>query len=406
MIKRFDMGKAPKRQALRPLMWALCFPALKKHNLKLEKINLGGIKPPYILLQNHNAFLDFKVLTKAVYPYPTNYVIAIDGFIKREWLLRRVGGICKRKYTNDLRLVKNIKKVINNGDIIVIYPEARYSLCGIESYIPESIAKLVKHLKVPLVSLISHGHHINSPFYNSHPRGIKYIESTMKCLVKPDELENISSSEIYDRIKNEFKYDDYKWQKENNVIVPTDNRAIGLEKVLYKCPHCLTEYKMTSLNNTLQCSNCGATWNVSPISELESDNPIFTHIPDWYKWEVEEVKKEIIDGSYFFKDKVRIRSLPNSKGFIDLGIGELVHDMEGFHLTKDDLKLTLPSKENYAVHIEYNYLFKYGDCIDLNTLNDTYYCYPQRSDFSVTKISIATEVMYHYYMDKLKESKQ
>jgi hypothetical protein len=47
-----------------------------------------------------------------------------------------------------------------------------------------------------------------------------------------------------------------------------------------------------------------------------------------------------------------------------------------------------------ACHIEYNYLGKYGDCIDLNTLEDTYYIYPHAEKFSVTKINFATEEMY------------
>ena len=141
-VKRFDMKKPPRRQLLRPLIWSLCFPEVKSHECKIEKINMEGIKPPYLLLQNHNAFLDFKVLTKAVFPYRCNYVIAIDGFLKREGLLRMVGGICKRKFTKDLTLIKQMKKVVDNKDICVLYPEARYSLCGTTAILPESLGKL------------------------------------------------------------------------------------------------------------------------------------------------------------------------------------------------------------------------------------------------------------------------
>ncbi len=48
----------------------------------------------------------------------------------------------------------------------------------------------------------------------------------------------------------------------------------------------------------------------------------------------------------------------------------------------------------YSCHIEYNYLGKHGDCIDINTLADTYYIYPEGNDFSVTKIALATEELY------------
>ncbi len=47
----------------------------------------------------------------------------------------------------------------------------------------------------------------------------------------------------------------------------------------------------------------------------------------------------------------------------------------------------------YSCHIEFEYLMK-GDCIDLSTLDDTYYLFPQGSAFSVTKIALATEELF------------
>ena len=84
--------------------------------------------------------------------------------------------------------------------------------------------------------------------------------------------------------------------------------------------------------------------------------------------------------------------------FIPIGKGKLIHDLNGFKLTgvyKDKpYELFIPSSSTYGVHIEYEYLGKYGDCVDLNTLDNTYYVYPERKDFSVTKISLATEEIY------------
>lgn len=124
----------------------------------------------------------------------------------------------------------------------------------------------------------------------------------------------------------------------------------------------------------------------------------FTHIPDWYEWERSNVKDEVMQGKYHFESKVRIDSLPNSKGFIPLGNGNLIHDMNGFILTgiynNEPYTVTKTVDSLYSCHIEYDYLGKYGDCIDLNTLDDTYYIYPYGESFSVTKISLATEELY------------
>ena len=91
---------------------------------------MKGIKPPYLLLGNHNAFMDINVLSLATFPKPTHYIIAIDGFIGREALLRHVGGICKRKFTTDTTLIKQIEYCIKKKRIVAMFPEARYSLIG------------------------------------------------------------------------------------------------------------------------------------------------------------------------------------------------------------------------------------------------------------------------------------
>ena len=51
----------------------------------------------------------------------------------------------------------------------------------------------------------------------------------------------------------------------------------------------------------------------------------------------------------------------------------------------------------YSCHIEYDYLGKHGDCVDLNTLTDTWYIFPEGEDFSVTKMALATEELYNAY---------
>ena len=57
-FKRFDMAKPPKRQRLMLLIKLLSFPDVKKHKSVITKVNMDGVKPPYVLLVNHNAFLD------------------------------------------------------------------------------------------------------------------------------------------------------------------------------------------------------------------------------------------------------------------------------------------------------------------------------------------------------------
>lgn len=404
-FSRFDMQRRPSRQLriLTPITWLLSFPKAWMHRARINKDEMpADLKPPYLLLCNHNSFMDFMIMTKAIFPHRANYVVAIDGFVGIEWLLRAVGGICNRKFTRTVTLVKNILHARNNGDIVVLFPEARYSLCGTASALPASVGKLVRKMNVPVVSFITHGHHINSPFWHVGNRGVKPVESTMKLLISPEETQSLSVDEINERLARTFVYDDFAWQRKNGIKVRTKDRAVGLHKVLYQCPSCLAEYRMASEESRISCGSCGKVWEMTELGELRAQTGAteFSHIPDWYEWQRSNVGKEVAEGRYSFDSEVRIESLPNSKGFVKFKEpGRLVHNENGFTLTgiwegeSFELNWTVPSL--YSCHVEYDYK-KRGDCVDLNTNDDTFYLYPTDTNCSVTKIALATEELYRH----------
>ena len=410
-IERFDMAKPPVpcRWYLRPLLWLLCFPALLMHRTKITKIGMKGLKGPYLLLGNHNAFYDMKVSIAACFPRIPNYIVAIDGYIGREWVLRAIGGICKRKFTNDPSLIRQLRTVVKQGGVIGLYPEARYSLCGTTAPLPESLGKVCKFLKEPVVVLLCHGHHVNSPFWNLHDRGVAPTEAEFSVLYTAEALKSTSADEINEKIVAAFQYDDFAWQKERNIRTSYPKRAEGLHKVLYQCPSCGTEYRMSSEGCQIRCNACEKSWTMLENGELSADCGAteFSHIPDWYEWERKNVRREVENETY---DSgllpVRVDSLPNAKKFIHLGEGIMRHDMNGFSVWGTDwegspFEMVKPVASLYSCHIEYEYLGKYGDCVDLNTLEDTWYIYPHDCDFSVTKMALATEELYFAHRKKI-----
>ncbi len=113
------------------------------------------------------------------------------------------------------------------------------------------------------------------------------------------------------------------------------------------------------------------------------------------------MRREVESGGYYFEAEVRIESLPNARGFVKFPqTGRLTHGMDGFRLTGtyagEAFVIDWPVKTLYSCHVEYDYK-KRGDCIDLNTNDDTFYLFPPGSDFSVTKIALATEELYKLY---------
>lgn len=400
-FEKYDMQKKPVKQKwyLKILAWLICLPVLLSPKRKVIKIGMKNVKPPYVLLCNHNAFLDFKVTTKAIFPYSANYVVAIDGFIHREKLLRSVGCICKRKFTNDVLLVRHILYTVTKlKQIVVLYPEARYSLVGTPSVLPDSLGKMLKLIKVPVVVLNMKGHHLDSPFWNLKHRRNR-TEATMTKILDPEEIKELSIEEINHKIQEAFIYDEYQWQKDNNIRITYKKRAEGLHKILYKCPNCLVEYQMDSKDHRIFCKQCGKKYEMDELGQLHATTgkTEFSHIPDWYEWEREEVRKEILAGQYLIEDDVIVDSLPNAKGFIPLGDGHLKHDSNGFVLNyeiKGEKKTLVKDVASmYGCHIELEYNGK-GDAIDLSTLDDTFHVYFKNLKNVVTKIHFATEELY------------
>ena len=402
MEVKFDMTRPPVRQRwfLRPVTWLISFPTVWASRLRITRNGAGDLKPPYLLLCTHMAFVDFMVTTAAIFPHRGHYVVAIDGFIGREWLLRNVGAICKRKFTNDITLVRQIKRVIDRGDILVLYPEARYSLAGTSAVLPDSLGKLVRLTGAPVAVLNMHGNYLSSPCWNLKKRKVPLAADFSKILTA-EETRSLPVSEINERIRRAFEYNEYKWQKDNKIQITEKDNAKGLHKVLYQCPACRTEYKMESAGVSLRCGHCKKSWTLSPLGELTADTGETEHadVPSWYEFQRREVRRHIESGTYEISDEVDIDALPNARGYINLGRGRLTHNLEGFRLESvyagGEISLHKTPASMYSCHIEYDY-DKRGDCIDLSTLEDTYYIYPLNLRSCVTKIALATEELFLY----------
>lgn len=409
--KRYKTAKYPIRQNifLTWLIWVLSKIMLMGKKYKVEKINMEGLKPPYILLSNHQYFVDFELISIGTFPHRMNNVVHIDGYYRRPWLLELIGSICTRKFTNDLHLIKSIKKCISRGDVVGIYPEARYSACGITSYIPDSVGKVVKMNKVPLVIAIHRGNHLHTPFWNFRKKRKVPLHTTITQVLTADEVKSMSVDEINKVIKENFVYDEYKYQKDNNILITEKYRAEGIHKILYQCPHCLTESKMSSKGTELYCEECGKRWNLNENGTLQalSGETEFTHVPDWYNWEREQVRKQVLDGTYHFEDEVDVYSFPRCWRFIHLGKAKVSHTiengfiLEGFYRNKPYRIIRKPLDSN-SLHIEYDYCYiKPFDCFDISCEDDQYNCYPTKQNV-ITKIGFAVEEIYQL---KLKENK-
>ena len=399
----YNTAKYPIRQPLIIvwLIWLLSKIVLINKKYKVEKINMEGLKPPYILLSNHMYFIDFELAAMGTFPHRVNNVVSVDGYYRRPWLMELIGAICTRKFTKDLHLVKSIRHVLKKGDILSMYPEARYSPCGTTSYMPESLGKLIRMNKVPVVAVVHRGNHLHSPFWNFRKKRKVPLHTTMTQILTAEQVQTMSVEEINAAVRQALDYDDYRYQKENGILITEPFRAEGLHKVLYQCPHCRTESKMASKGTEIFCTECGKRWNLNEdgtLAALEGETE-FSHVPDWFEWEREQVRRQIERGEYSFADDVEVYSLPRCWRFEKLGAARLTHDseqgfvLEGFY-NGSPYRIQRTPIETNSLHIEYDYCYiKPFDCVDISTEKDSFYCYPKQENV-VTKLAFATEVIY------------
>ena len=151
----------------------------------------------------------------------------------------------------------------------------------------------------------------------------------------------------------------------------------------------------------LYCEACGKRWYMNEDSSLtaKDGNTEFSHIPDWFEWEREQVRAEIESGNYHFEDDVEVYGLPRCYKYHPLGFGKLTHDPEeGFILTGHyrgkDYRIQRTPLQTNSLHVEYDFLrIKPFDLVDISTENDSFYCIPTKENI-ITKLAFATEELY------------
>jgi len=401
--RRYNTAKAPLHQTIfwTGLIWILSKCALLGKKYKIDKINMEDLKPPYLLLSNHMHFIDFELAAMATWPHPVSNVVSIDGYVIKGFLLEWIGAIATRKYTNDLPLIKSIRKVLKRGDILAMYPEARYSPCGTLAFLPDSLGKLIKLNKVPVVAVVHHGNHLYAPFWNFRNKRKVPFHTVFKQILTVEQIETMTVDEINKTLRTELAYDEYRYQKDNNILITEEYRAEGLHKVLYQCPHCLAESKMDSKGSELFCTACGKRWNWREDGYLEAldGETEFDHIPDWFEWERSQVKEQIERGEYFFEDEVDVYALPRTFRYIPLGKAKVTHDPEKGFILEGTYRGELyrchrmPLQTN-SLHVEYDFgPIKGLDNFDISTENDSFYCIPSKKN-CITKLAFATEEIY------------
>ena len=404
--KVMELPRPKHRKPLRP-MWILqlvirvlaIFDLLPtKFTYTWEDKHKIGRKEPCLILMNHSSFIDLKIASRIFFPKRYGIVCTHDALVGKAWLMRLIGCIPTQKFVSDMSLVQDMSYMLKEKKTsVLMYPEAGYTFDGKTTLLPRKMGVLLKKLGVSVVMVTTSGAYLRDPLYNGLQLRKTKVSAKVEVLATAEELKALTVCELDEKLEKAFSFDNFREQQEKGVVINEPFRADGLNRILYRCPHCNTEGSTKGKGVSLTCFNCGAKYTLTESGYLEAveGEGVFNHVPDWYEWERQQVKKELEEGTYRLDIPVKIGVLIDYKALYMVGEGRLVHSDEGFTLTGCDGKLhyTQGPLSSHSLNSDY-FWYEIGDVIGIGDRDALYYCFPLNGEDVVAKARLAAEELY------------
>lgn len=386
--------KNPKKPSLlfRTLVRLLGSKDLKETSFTYTFPDRDKVQGPALILMNHSSFIDLEIVSRIFYPKPYQIVCTSDGLVGKEWLMRSLGCIPTRKFVTDMMLLRDMKHAIKNGVSVLMYPEASYSFDGCATPLPRKMGALIKMLNVPVIMIRTHGALLRDPLYNCLQKRQTPVSADVSVLIGQEEITTLSTQEMEQRLDETFTFDNFREQKENHIRIDEPFRADGLERILFRCSECGCEGQMHGQGTDLTCAHCGHTWTMDEFGSLHGGK--FSHIPDWYAWERQNVRQALEERTYRLDTDVTIAMMVDYQAIYRVGKGHLTHDENGFTLTGCEGKLSYHQDPlaSYGLYADY-YWYELGDIICIGDQEQLYYCFPEQAGV-VAKTRLAAEELY------------
>ncbi len=323
--------------------------------LKLFKVKLDipeevyALKPPYILLPNHQGFWD-PFLAASYLKYPVYYITSDAVFRSKlfRFLLKFLGAIPKTKSQSDLDALKTIFKIKEEGKCIGIFAEGQRTWNGKTLPIIKSTAKLVRMLGIPVVTVVFKGGFFSHPRWGTSVRkGELLIEYNL--LFREGEAGRMKISDIHQRITDALSHDEVEYQKQNRIEFKGDRFAENIEQFLFCCPSCGSFKGFKSQQSQFVCLDCRSFWEIDSFQAINpgQGETYFDNIRDWDNWQLKKLYTRI-DESFgtgqiiFYDEEVEILNGYKSRKLKPLFRGKV-------HLTSAELVIHDGSEENTII---------------------------------------------------------
>ena len=349
------------------------------------KNNVGRPEKPAIVLCNHGSFIDFIYAASLIRNYKPNFIAARLYFYHNilGWMLRTVGAFPKSMFTADIENAKNCLIVLRKNGLLAMMPEARLSTTGRFEDIQESTYSFIKNAGVAVYTIKINGDYFADPKWGKGFRRGSIVEAELDLLYTSEQVKNSTLDEIKKGVRERLDYNEFEWLKDRpNIRYRSKRMAEGLENILHVCPICGGRYTITTEKDKINCEHCGYLTSVDERYAFTGDFK-FTNFADWYDWQYDLLKNEIIENSeYKLSSDVELRlpgngnslTRPGGKGKCTLTRGGLVYTG-----TKDGEEVNL----SFSIKRIYRLLFGAGENFEIYNGTEILYFVPDEKRSAV-----------------------
>ena len=238
------------------LYWGLGWLLRARFRLHLDPLpDPGG---PRLILCNHPSMLDPLFLGLA--SKKQFYFLSAESVFQRglrSWLMAKLlGPLVRQKGAVAAGAVIQMLRMFRLGYSMCLFPEGINTGNGRMCPIMPSTAKLVKTCKATLVTYRLEGAYLQRPKWAVYRRKGP-IYGRAAGVYTPEELADMSVSQIAKILERDLYFNDYAWQKERKIPYPCrKGQAEGLENYLYLCPSCRGVGTLHGAGEQLTCA-CG-----------------------------------------------------------------------------------------------------------------------------------------------------
>lgn len=379
-----NLSKNKVRKGNRGLYTVLCAClrlGFRLAGVRVSAVNRQGAVPsgPAVVLCNHGSFVDFLYAGILLRKCRPHFVIARLYFYHK-WLARLLhilGGFPKSMFATDLESTKNCLRVLHDGEVLVMMPEARLSTAGRFEDIQPNTYSFLKKVGVPVYTVCLRGDYFAKPKWGRGLRRGSLVEAELEPLFTGDEVKDLPLEEIRRQVESRLFYDEFQWlQTRPEVRYRSRCLAEGLENILNLCPVCGGRHTITTKGSAIFCQNCG---KLTELDDRYGFLPGFTfeHFGRWYDWQTEVLRAEICaDPNYTLQSGVEFR-LPSADGkSLTRSAGRGVCTLTRAGLTYDGTRDGQPYRVSFSLKRIYRLLFGAGENFEIYNGTEILYFVP------------------------------